>query len=66
MTHNDKKVFVVPKIGYEHYLNVHNSLSSTFITMNTEELDFWFTTAQEEYVYKNDRKKNYTQNNDAN
>jgi hypothetical protein len=34
--------------------------------MDTEELDFWFTTAQEEYVYKNDRKKNYTQNNDAN
>jgi hypothetical protein len=66
MTHNDKKVFVVPKIGYEHYLNVRNSLSSTFITMDTEELDFWFTTAQEEYVYKNDRKKNYTQNNDAN
>lgn len=69
MTHNDKKIFVIPKIGYEHYLNVENSLSSTFATMDTKELDFWFTTAQDEYLYKTDRKKSYTQdvqNNDAN
>lgn len=61
MTHNDKRVYVIPKIGYEHYLNVENSLSSTFATMDTKELDFWFTIAQEEYLYKTDRKKSYTQ-----
>ena len=69
MTHNDKKIYVIPKIGYEHYLNVENSLSSSFATMENEELDFWFKTAQEEYVYKTDRKKSYekdSQNNDAN
>lgn len=69
LTHNDKKVYVIPKIGYEHYLNVENSLSSTFAAMEREELDFWFKTAQEEYVYKTDRKKSYvkdSQNNDAN
>lgn len=69
MTHNDKRVFVIPKIGYEHYLNVENSLSSTFATMEPKEIDFWFATAQEEYLYKTDRKKSYTQesqNNDAN
>lgn len=69
MTHNDKKIYVIPKIGYEHYLNVENSLSSSFTTMENEELDFWFKTAQEEYVYKTDRKKSYekdSQNNDAN
>lgn len=62
MTHNDKKVFVIPKIGYEHYLNVDGSLSSTFAAMDSDELDFWFKTAQEEYLYKTDRKKSYTQN----
>lgn len=69
MTHNDKKIYVTPKIGYEHYLNVENSLSSTFATMDRDELDFWFKTAQDEYVYKTDRKKSYvkdSQNNDAN
>lgn len=69
MTHNDKKIYVIPKIGYEHYLNVKNSLSSSFTAMENEELDFWFKTAQEEYVYKMDRKKSYensSQNNDAN
>lgn len=69
MTHNDKRVYVIPKIGYEHYVNVVDSLSNTFMTMDSKELDFWFSTAQEEYLYKTDRKKVYTQetqNNDAN
>ena len=69
MTHNDKRVYVIPKIGYEHYVNVVDSLSNTFMTMDNKELDFWFSTAQEEYLYKTDRKKVYTQetqNNDAN
>mgnify|MGYP003550623004 FL=1 len=69
MSHNDKKIYVIPKIGYEHYLNVDNSLSSTFATIETDEIDFWFKTAQDEYVYKTDRKKTYeknVQNNDAN
>ena len=69
MTHNDKRVYVIPKIGYEHYVNVVDSLSNTFMTMDSKELDFWFSTAQDEYLYKTDRKKVYTQetqNNDAN
>lgn len=62
MTHNDKKIYVIPKIGYEHYLNVDNSLSSVFATIETDEIDFWFKTAQDEYVYKTDRKKTYEKN----
>ena len=47
---------VIPKVGYEHYVNIEGSLSSKFYEMGTEELDFWFNTAREEYVYKTDRK----------
>lgn len=56
MTHNDKRVMVIPKVGYEHYVNIEGSLSSKFYEMGNEELDFWFNTAREEYVYKTDRK----------
>lgn len=70
LTQNDKKVFVIPKIGYEHYVNVEGSLSSLYATMSHHELDFWFKTAQEEYLYKTDRKKEYvspvTEENNAN
>ena len=60
MTHNDKKVYVIPKVGYEHYINVDNCLSSTYGQLEQKEIDFWFETAKEEYVYKTDRKKSYT------
>jgi hypothetical protein len=60
MTHNDKKIYVIPKIGYEHYINVDDSLTDRFSKMDTKEVDFWFNTAQKEYVYKNDRKKSYS------
>lgn len=60
MTHNDKKVYVIPKVGYEHYVNVDNSLSYQFSQMEQKELDFWFDAAGSEYIYKTDRKKSYT------
>lgn len=64
LTHNDKKTFVIPKIGYEHYVNVDMSLTSKFSNLSAEELDFWFTAAQEEYFYKTDRKKSYNSENE--
>lgn len=60
MTHNDKKVYVIPKAGYEHYVNVDESLSYKYSQLDGKEIDFWFTTAKEEYLYKTDRKKSYT------
>lgn len=58
--HLGKRILVIPKVGYEHYVNVENSLSSTFGSMPNEEIDFWFKTSQEEYMYKTDRKVSYT------
>ena len=59
LCHNGKKVYVVPKIGYEHYVNRPDSLTTEYQQLTQKEIDFWFNTAQEEYVYKTDRKKKY-------
>mgnify|MGYP003290324809 CR=1 FL=1 len=57
--HNGKKVYVIPKVGYEHIVNRMGSLTSEYQQMAQAEIDFWFNVAQEEYVYKTDRKKKY-------
>lgn len=59
LCHNGKKVFVIPKVGYNHYVNREGSLTSIYQGMEQAEIDFWFSTAQDEYVYKTDRKKTY-------
>lgn len=61
LCHNSKTTMVIPKVGYEHVINRENALSMTYQSMEKEELDFWFNTAQEEYVYKSDRKKIYSE-----
>lgn len=60
MTHNGKKVYVIPKVGCEHIVNRTDSLTSEFGAMDQDELDFWFEAAKEEYRYKADRKKVFT------
>jgi hypothetical protein len=57
MTHNDKKVYVIPKIGCEHIVNRKDSLTAQFAATEQDEVDFWFETAKEEHLYKTDRKK---------
>lgn len=59
LNHNGKKIYVIPKVGYEHYVNRDESLTTMYQQMNQDEVSFWFTTAQEEFVYKTDRKKKY-------
>ena len=59
LTHNGKKIYVIPKVGYEHYVNRDESLSMKYQQMNQDEVNFWFNTAQEEFVFKTDRKKKY-------
>jgi hypothetical protein len=60
MTHNDKKIYVIPKVGYEHYINVEGSLTTVYGQLDSKEVDFWYETAKDEYLYKTDRKKTYT------
>lgn len=66
MTHNDKRIYVIPKVGYEHYINVSGSLTEQYRTLENAEIDFWFKTAQDEHIYKTDRKKSYAENSENN
>lgn len=58
--YNGKKVYVVPKVGYKHYVMRPDSLSYNYSnTMQPEEADWWIDLAKKEYLYKRDRNKIY-------
>ena len=55
-TNKGKLVYVVPKIGYKHYLGRPNSLvQSARETMSEKESQWWFEVAKKEYFYKEER-----------
>lgn len=59
-TYKNKKVFVIPKVGYNHSLGREGSLVETYKkTIGKEETQWWFDLAKREYFYKEDRKKEY-------
>ena len=59
-TNKSKKVFVIPKVGYNHTLGRDGSLVETYKkSMTPEETQWWFDLAKREYFYKEDRKKEY-------
>lgn len=58
--YNGRKVYVIPKVGYQHLLNREGSISDRYNKeLKPEEADFWIETAQKEYLFKNDRNKKY-------
>lgn len=60
LTHNGKKAYVIPKLGYKHYVNRKDALHIMYQTeMSEEESQWWYNLALEEYTYKKDRKKEY-------
>ena len=63
-TNKDKKVFVIPKLGYKHYVNREDSLYDVYRkTITEKESAWWFELAKQEALYKEDRNKTY-ENND--
>lgn len=55
-----KEVYVIPKVGYFHFVNREDSLTSEYHkTMTKEEGSWWINLATEEYLYKKDRNKTY-------
>lgn len=61
LTHLYNEAFVVPKVGYFHFVNREDSLTSEYHkTMTKEEGSWWIKLAIEEYQYKKDRNKTYT------
>lgn len=56
-----KELFVVPKIGYFHFVNREDSLTTEYHkTMSQEEGSWWIKLATEEYTFKQDRNKAYS------
>lgn len=61
LTNFFNEIFVVPKVGYFHFVNREDSLTSEYHnTMSNEEGSWWINLAIEEYQYKKDRNKTYT------
>ena len=58
--HNGKKVFVIPKVGYQHMLNRPGSISDVYnTTLKPEEADFWIDLAQKDYFFNKERDKSH-------
>ena len=58
--HKEKKMFVIPKVGYVHTINRPDSLSDiSQKTISEEEAEWWVELAQQEYYFVKDRKKTY-------
>jgi hypothetical protein len=53
MTHKGKKVFVIPKVGYVHYLGREDSLIEEYKkTVDEKESKYWVDVARKEYMFK--------------
>ena len=64
MTSKGKKIFVIPKVGYVHYLKRKGSVLDEYInTMDEKESEFWYNIAKQEYLFKDDRGKTYNPDN---
>lgn len=54
-------VFVIPKVGYYHFIGRPDSLTHSYhTTMTQQEGAWWITLAGQEYHFKKDRNKVYT------
>jgi hypothetical protein len=59
-TNKDKKVFVIPKVGYKHYLNRKGSLVETYRTqMSQDEIKWHFDLAKKDYLFTNEKEPSY-------
>ena len=63
ITENSKKVYVIPKIGYQHILNRPGCLIEEYSKIDEEEAKWYFDLAKQEYFFKEDRKKIYIKEN---
>ena len=60
ITKNGKKVYVIPKVGLNHYVDRENSLYDIYRkTVDEKESQWWFELAQKECFYLQDRNKVY-------
>lgn len=64
LTNSFNESYVIPKVGYFHFINREDSLTSEYHKeMSPEEGSWWIKLATEEYTYKKDRNKIYNPDN---
>lgn len=62
-TNMGQKVYVIPKLGYKHYLNRPQSLLDIYThTVDEKESKWWYDLSKEEFIHKEDRNKTYDPN----
>ena len=60
--YKNKRVFVIPKVGYYHLVNRPECMTTKYAeTMSEKEADWWIDLAKKEYYFPQDRKKTYTE-----
>lgn len=66
-TNKGEKVFVIPKIGYVHYLGRSGSLLEQYKnTVNADEANYWMSVAKKEYFFVHQRDvKPYVKNSES-
>lgn len=63
LTNKEKKVYVIPKLGYNHLVNRLGSLSRNYReNMEKEEAQWWHDLAKQECYFTRDRNKTYDKN----
>lgn len=64
-TNKEKKIYVVPKVGYIHLVDRKNSLFDLYkTTMAKEEIEWWYELAKQECYFVKDRNKTYENRED--
>jgi len=60
--HEGKRIYVIPKIGYYHFVGRKDSMTYEYQeTMTEKEADWWVELAKKEFYFKKDRNKVYTE-----
>jgi hypothetical protein len=58
--YNQKRMYVIPKVGYIHKVGRDGSVTEEYAkTMSEKEAEWWIELAKKEYYFKQDRKKKY-------
>jgi hypothetical protein len=64
LTHNNVKIMVIPKIGYEHVVMREDSIfwllkNDENLKLSDSEVNFWLESAKKEFFFKNKRDLNF-------
>lgn len=58
--HEQKRMYVIPKIGYYHFIGRKDSMMAEYeASMSEKEADWWVDLAKKEFFFKKDRNKVY-------